>query len=41
MLRHLGAADVVEIPIRTPDVPGIYLDGGRASWLVETPRAAG
>ena len=36
MLRYLGAARVVEIPIHSADVPRVYLDGGRASWLVET-----
>lgn len=36
MLRHVGATHVVEIPIRSRDVPRVYLDGRRASWLIET-----
>ena len=34
MLRHLGAADWFEIPIRTRDMPLDYLSHGRASWLI-------
>ena len=41
MLRHLGAARVVEIPIRSADVPHVYLDGGRGSWLVEASGGTG
>ena len=39
MLRHLGAGRVVEIPVRSRDVPRAYLEAGRASWLVEAARA--
>jgi tRNA (mo5U34)-methyltransferase len=36
MLRHLGARQWSEIPIRTEEMPEDYLDGGRASWLIKT-----
>ena len=39
MLRHLGAASVTEIPVRSMQVPGVYLEGRRASWLIETAAA--
>lgn len=39
MLRHLGAARVLEIPIRSADVPRSYLEWGRGSWLVEAAHA--
>jgi 2-polyprenyl-3-methyl-5-hydroxy-6-metoxy-1,4-benzoquinol methylase len=35
MLRHIGAAEWFEIPIRTTDMPRDYLDHWRASWLVK------
>lgn len=35
MLRHIGVADWFEIPIRTPDMPDVYLDHKRASWLIK------
>ena len=38
MLRHLGAARVVEVPVRSTDGPQVYLEGRRASWLIETAR---
>ena len=34
MLRHLGCADWLELPIRSRDMPADYLRGGRASWLI-------
>lgn len=34
MLRHLGVAEWLEIPIRTADMPRDYLDRERASWLI-------
>jgi tRNA (mo5U34)-methyltransferase len=39
MLHHLGAASVTEIPVRSPRVPGVYLEGRRGSWLIERGRA--
>lgn len=35
MLRHLGASEWYEIPLRTNDMPRVYLDNGRASWLIK------
>ena len=35
MLSHIGAFEWFEIPIRTSDMPPVYLDQGRASWLIE------
>jgi 2-polyprenyl-3-methyl-5-hydroxy-6-metoxy-1,4-benzoquinol methylase len=35
MLRHVGMAKWLEIPLRTTDMPRDYLDNRRASWLVE------
>ena len=34
MLRYLGTARVDDIPVRSTDVPLVYLDERRASWLV-------
>lgn len=34
MLRHIGVAKWLEIPVRTTDMPRDYLDHKRASWLV-------
>jgi hypothetical protein len=39
MLHYLGAARVDDIPVRSPDVPLVYLDGRRATWL--SPSEAG
>lgn len=36
MLRHLGLSDVFEIPVRTDDLPSVYLRGQRTSWLIRT-----
>ena len=35
MLRHIGVAEALEIPLRTTDMPGDYLDQARASWLIK------
>lgn len=35
MLRHIGVSDWFEIPLRTKDMPRIYLEHGRASWLIK------
>lgn len=35
MLRHIGVDEWFEIPIRSTDMPRIYLDGRRASWLIK------
>lgn len=35
MLKHLKVASYLEIPLRTKDMPVDYLEGGRASWLIE------
>jgi SAM-dependent methyltransferase len=35
MLRHIGAGEWFEIPVRTTDMPPDYLDGTRASWLIK------
>jgi SAM-dependent methyltransferase len=34
MLRHLGLTEVFEIPVRSDDLPSVYLRGQRASWLI-------
>jgi SAM-dependent methyltransferase len=34
MLRHLGLTEVVEIPVRSDDLPSVYRRGQRASWLI-------
>ena len=34
MLKHIRVADYLEIPIRTLDTPGDYLEHRRASWLI-------
>jgi 2-polyprenyl-3-methyl-5-hydroxy-6-metoxy-1,4-benzoquinol methylase len=39
MLRHLGAASITQIPVRSEDVPRAYLERRRASWLVTPPAA--
>lgn len=35
MLRHIGFADWYEIPLLSTDMPGVYLQEKRASWLIE------
>lgn len=35
LLRHIGIAEWLEIPIRTADMPRDYLDHTRASWLIK------
>lgn len=35
MLRQMKATRVIEIPIRSKDIPVDYLRGERASWLIE------
>jgi SAM-dependent methyltransferase len=35
MLKHIGAAEWREIPIRTTDMPADYLKQRRASWLIK------
>jgi tRNA (mo5U34)-methyltransferase len=35
MLKHIGAAEWREIPIRTADMPADYLAHRRASWLIK------
>jgi len=34
MLRHIGAAEWQELPMRTADMPADYLAQRRASWLI-------
>ena len=35
MLKHIGAAEWFEIPMRTTDLPPIYRAHKRASWLIK------
>jgi SAM-dependent methyltransferase len=35
LLRHIGVRGCTRIPLRTTDLPPVYLRGGRASWLIE------
>ncbi|MGP0066206.1 MAG: class I SAM-dependent methyltransferase [Isosphaeraceae bacterium] len=35
MLKHIGVASFREIPLSTTDMPSDYLEGQRASWLVD------
>ena len=35
MLRHIGTHEWFEIPIRTNDMPRVYLEDDRASWLIK------
>ena len=39
MLKQLGFAECVEIPIRTLDMPRDYLEQRRASWLIKVKHA--
>jgi SAM-dependent methyltransferase len=34
MLRHIGVTNFHELPLHTDDVPGDYLIGDRATWLI-------
>jgi hypothetical protein len=34
MLRHIGASQWTEIPLRSGDMPRDYLNGARTSWLI-------
>ncbi len=34
MLKHLGVPKFQFVPLRTRDMPEVYIDGGRASWLI-------
>jgi SAM-dependent methyltransferase len=34
ILKHIGATEWHEIPVRLPDMPQDYQDGLRASWLI-------
>jgi SAM-dependent methyltransferase len=35
LLRHIGASEWYEIPMRNRDMPEDYLNGRRASWLIK------
>ena len=35
MLRHIGCKRFLRIPVRSDDIPEVYLTGRRASWLIE------